>query len=46
MMTIIAPACIYSIVRLPEIKEQPQPLERTAGTVAGSAAGLLAVSHA
>jgi uncharacterized membrane protein YbaN (DUF454 family) len=46
MMAIIAPACIYSIVRLPEIKEQPQPLERTAGTVAGSAAGLLAVSHA
>ncbi len=46
MMTIIAPACLYGIVRLPEIIEQPYPLVEAVGPSAASAGGLLAVSHA
>ena len=46
MMTIIAPACIYSIVRLPEIKEDPQALAQTAGTTLETATGSLAVAPA
>lgn len=46
MMTIIAPACIYSIVRIPEIKDAPQGLAQTAATSLESATGSLVVSPA
>lgn len=46
MMTIIAPACIYSIVRIPEIQEAPQGLAQTAATSLETATGSLAVSPA
>jgi uncharacterized membrane protein YbaN (DUF454 family) len=45
MMTIIAPACIYSIVRLPEIQAEAGLLPEKTGSAAMPAAGLVSVSH-
>lgn len=46
MMTIIAPACIYSIVRMPEIKQDPRAVAQAATISLDSATGSLVVSPA
>jgi uncharacterized membrane protein YbaN (DUF454 family) len=46
MMTIIAPACLYGIVRLPEIKQDPRALAQTERIALESATGSFVVSPA